>query len=189
MSRVVMSRVLSGRSRRDWHLTWGRRAWTGRSWLVLLLTLGLAVGYALAWSTYVKLNTDLLYHQQPPGATAEWDGVTFRVLDVHTEEKVDAGFDETGIALEGSSWVTVVLEVSGETADVMGRCQLQLLGPDGRTWEPEWLADDLPRRCDQDTGPGPTPIHLTYQVPDKYLDQLPGVVVPSNNIDRMVIRP
>lgn len=185
-----MSRVLSGRWKRDWHLTWGRRTWTGRTWLVLLLTLGLAVGYALSWSTYVKLNTDLIYHQQAPGASVEWDGVTFTVVEVRTEAKVDAGFDESGLPLEGSSWVTVVLEVSGEnTAEVMGRCRLNLLGPDGRTWEQAWLADDLPRSCDEDTGPGPAPVYLTYQVPNKYVDQLYGVVVPSNDIHRQVIRP
>lgn len=185
-----MSRVLSGRWKRDWHLTWGRRTWTGRTWLVLVLMLGLAVGYSLSWSTYVRLNTELIYHQQPPGASAEWDGVTFRVTEIKREAKVDAGFDSDGTALEGSTWVTVVLEVAGpNTADVTGRCRLELLGPDGQTWEQEWLADDRPDSCDEETGPGPAPVYLTYQVPDEYVDQLAGVVIPSNTVHRQVIRP
>lgn len=185
-----MSRVLSGRWKRDWHLTWGRRTWTGRTWLVLLLMLGLAVGYSLSWSTFVRLNTELIYHQQPSGAAVEWDGVTFRVTEIHRQARLDEGYDGDGLPTEGSSWVTAVLEVSGpNTAQVLGRCRLDLLGPDGRTWEQVWSADDLPRSCDEETGPGPALIHLTFEVPDQYVDQLYGLVVPSNSVHRQVIRP
>ena len=121
----------------SWHLTWGRRRWERRHFVILLLVLGLAATYCVGWVGWVRVNTELQFHQQPPGATASWDGVEFRVVSLQQVPTLDRGFEESGEPLPGSIWIEAVLEVRGATAEVSGGCSLKLLGPGGRQWESE----------------------------------------------------
>lgn len=169
-------------------------AWTVRWVLALVLALGLAIGYSVVWGTYVRLHTEDIHHQQPSGATAEWDGVTFQVLSLEIEEIVpeaptQSPDQEPGTPAPGAVWVTARVMVTGVQDTVLGGCQLELLGPDGRVWEPVSVYDDIERRCDDETGSAPARISLTYLVPEVYADQLYGLVVPAYSVHVMVIRP
>lgn len=169
-------------------------AWRLRWILALLLVLGLATGYGVVWASYVKLHTVDIHHQQAPGAPGEWKGVTFRVLSIETQSFVDrapvqAPDQERGVPAPGAIWVTATVEVSGVTDTVIGGCQLELLGPDGRTWQPVSVHDDLVRRCDSETGPAPTTLTLTYLVPEQWVDQLYGLIVQADSVHVQVIRP
>lgn len=172
----------------------GTHAWRLRWFLALLLVLGLATGYGVIWSTYVKLHTIDIHHQQQPGASAERDGVTYRALSLRTQTFIDsapvqAPDQEPGTPAPGAIWVSATIEVSGITDTVFGGCQLELLGPDGRTWEPISIHDDLLRRCSDETGPAPTTVTLTYLVPEQWVDQLYGLIVQSDTVHVAVIRP
>lgn len=170
-------------------------AWTPRWLLVLAIMLGLALTYAVIWASFVRLHTVDIHHQQPPGASAEWDDTTFRVLSIEIQDVVpdaptQSPDQEPGTPAPGAVWVTAALEVTGADESVLGGCQLELLGPGGRTWEPESsIYDDFERRCNDETGSAPTTIMLTYLVPEVYADQLYGLVVPAYSVHVKVIRP
>lgn len=182
----------------SWHRPWvgpdrgapGRQL---RAWLVLALILALCVAYILGWRWWVHRNTTITYHQQPPGASATWDGVDFRVLRIEVVETAETGYDGPQAAIEGAAWVEATVEVSTKRSDgltdVRGRCQLALLGPGNVTWNLTNRLDDRPDRCDSKTEGQQATLVFTYLVPKTALSGLAGLVVESRTADQVVIRP
>jgi len=164
-----------------------------RGWLVFALVLALCVAYQLGWSHWVTVNTRIVYQQLPPGASAEWEGVTYTVTALQVVDAVAADGSDPVEAVEGAAWVEATLEVRtdqpGGLAKVVGRCQLELLGPDGIVWDSVLRYDDRPERCSDDTPGASATLVLSYQVPESRLSQLYGLVMPSNGAVRQVVRP
>ncbi|MGD7707458.1 hypothetical protein [Microlunatus sp. Y2014] len=160
-----------------------------RAWLVLLLVLGMSLTYALLWGAWVEQNTDQVYVQTAPGATVTYDGVALTVLAIRTHTDIDQGFSDPTTPTPGASWVVVELQVTGNHGEVRNRCRFNLLGPDGRLWEPMLRYDDLPDSCDEDVPATPTTVHLTYEVPEAYLGSLYGIVLDEPAREVQVLRP
>ncbi len=150
-----------------------------RSWLVLALLFGLAAVYCVGWGAYVDSRAVDHYRQLAPGQTTTINGLTVRAERIAVLEVFDAWGDDPQDPAPGAAWVEATVRVEGTPTVDYERCQFDLLGPDGRLWEPESSYDDS---VISECGPelGSASVRLVYQVPAADLDAIMGVVIPPD---------
>jgi hypothetical protein len=151
--------------------------------------------YVLWWTTYVATHVEQRYDQRPPGEVGRIGGTSIRVLSL-TSSVLLADQEYSGppeAAEPGAVWVVAVLEATQEPGAPEFFCTVELLGPDGRRWEPQTNVTRTLPYCSGDlVKPGP-PVRFEtiFLVPERFVGQIVGVALPDPTVaDRVdVIAP
>ena len=151
--------------------------------------------YLLWWTTYVATHVEQRYTQRPPGEVGRIGGTSVRLLSLtSTVLLADQKYDGPPEAAEpGTVWVVALLEATQEPGAPEFFCTVELLGPDGRTWEPQSNVTRTLPSCSSDLlKPGP-PVRFEtiFLVPERFVGQIVGVALPDPTVpDRVdVIAP
>ena len=136
--------------------------------------------YVIWWVTYAGIHYNPRYSIRPPGAAAEVQGTTVRLVAlVRAGELRDAGGGPSELPVPGAVWVVAELETVRHDPAKEFPCGAKLLGPEGRLWssEPfrvrratEWCKPDNP--VDQAVR-----FESIFLVPARYADKLIGVAL------------
>lgn len=157
-----------------------------RAWLWTACAACLVLSYLVAWSVYSRnhLPDYTRYRQLPPGAVASSSGADIGLVGLmHSQElSVTEGRSPAGAA--GAVWVVATLQVVPRSPTAHPTCSVELLGPDGRTWQEATVSAvrPLPTYCAKVTlHPGqPLRVEKIFEVPERYADQIYGVALPGD---------
>jgi hypothetical protein len=152
-----------------------------RAWIVFLIAISCAVMFLAIWTTYAATHVYPRFEQQPAGATVTVDGNTYRLIRLTRTDQVMDG-DEAKPPSANTTWVVAELELTiDHHKDVIG-CELKLLGPGKRQWDPQTFYDRaVPNYCgdsDHPIKPGvPWHFEQIYEVPTTFAGEIYGVAV------------
>jgi hypothetical protein len=159
-----------------------------RAWLWAACAALLVLIYLTLWTLYgmTHVSAYARYQQLAPGASATQHQADFRLLSLVRAPELAAQRGDPQVAAAHAVWVVATLEVVQRAVDPGFLCSTELLGPDGRVWEPGsvLVSRAKPQYCSTDDlrlG-RPYVFEQTYEVPERYADQVAGVVL-VNHLD------
>ena len=151
-----------------------------RSWIMAMIAFCAVLIFLIIWTTYGQTHVKDRFEQLAPGATATVDESTFRVIGMKQTEVIVDGHDNNPSAAN-TVWVIATMELTLSHKVKNFGCDLELVGPDKRTWEPksDFYDRKLPGYCgdyDHPITPGkPWRFEQIFEVPTKYADRIYGV--------------
>ena len=136
--------------------------------------------YLIWWATYAGIHFNERYTIRPPGAAAEVQGASMRLLSlVRAGELGDAKGGSPALPEPGAVWVVAELETVRQDPGKEFYCELVLLGPQERKWTE--AVDPVTRsapHCETDNPVGqPVRFESVFMVPARYTDQLIGIAL------------
>ncbi len=150
-----------------------------RPLLFVLAPCCLVALYLITWWAYAFSHLEHRYVQLDAGAAYEFDGTTIGVLSMISAERLadaEGGTAERPVA--GATWVVAELEAQQAEGAAGFFCTFELLGPNGRTWKPEFSMTErtIPACRGDDIKPGsPHRFEVVFQVPLADADRLQGI--------------
>jgi hypothetical protein len=152
-----------------------------RTALVTVAVGCLVLLYLLWWTAYAGIHFEQRFTQRPPGESGQVGGTTVRAVSLSStrllaDQKYGGPPDA---AAAGTVWVVAVIEATQQPGAAEFYCSLELLGPEGRRWEPTGNYTRTMPLCSTDlVKPGP-PVRFEtiFQVPERYLDGIIGVAL------------
>lgn len=175
-----------------------RRAWLRAACVILAVLIYLNIWSVIA----IQGLTDYgRYRQLGPGEPARAMGAEFRLVSlVQTTALVDSSSGSAQPPAVNAVWVVARVDVVRQDPNQSLFCNFQVLGPDRRIWSQSntFVSRDLERRCTTSAEKGASmetgrsyPLEITFEIPERYVDQLAGVVVEDSAVDgaRQVLTP
>lgn len=159
--------------------TRGRGFW----WLLAAITVAVAVGFCAWLARDLYLKPKVL----PAGQTyTDPLGVSYTVLGREILDELPDELHGPVSAVPGAVFVRYTIAVDNyvyvEGDDISGVCTFELVSTSGESWSSEWNYDPL-REGTCNTDPEEiTPsqqVTASFQVPEKMLDQIVGLVVDT----------
>jgi hypothetical protein len=152
--------------------------------LLLIAALAAVAIYLIWWVTYAGIHYNTRYSVRPPGAPAEVQGTSVRLLSlVRSGQLADASGGPPEVPDPGAIWVVAEFEaVRHDPAEKFLCSSTTLLGPQGRVWIPELFR--VQRRTEECRPNLPVDQAVRYEsifmVPARYADQLIGIALWDN---------
>lgn len=135
--------------------------------------------YLIWWVTYAGIHYNARYSIRPPGAAAEVEGSSVRLLSlVRSDRLADASGGVPAFPDPDAVWIVAEFESVRHNPAEKFSCGTRLLGPQRRIWLPEPYTE-IKRQtedCDTDTSVGQAVrFESIFMVPARYADQLIGI--------------
>lgn len=156
-----------------------------RAWLLAACAALAAATYLTIWFGYATsgLVSSARLEPVPAGATVASLDADFRLLSLRrSRELTSTSSSGNAYAVAGAVFVVAELEVTPRRLEESLLCSAELVGPEGRRWEPGaggFVLRVLPGYCDTAEMQVGRPYRMEqiYQVPSAMADQLAGVLL------------
>ena len=147
------------------------------------------------WVTYAGIHYNARYSIRPPGAAAEVEGSSVRLLSlVRSDQLADASGGMPLFPDPGAVWVVGEFESVRHDPAEKFLCGTRLLGPQRRVWIPEPFPEvkRVTEDCQTNNPVGQAVrFESIFMVPARYADQLIGIELydPSTAARTPVLTP
>ena len=150
--------------------------------------------YLIWWVTYAGIHFTPRYSVHPPGASAEVEGTSVRLVSlIRADQLRDAKGAEPALPEPGAVWVVAELEAVRHGPAQKFGCGMEALGPQQRVWTEDYVGVSRSTPdCELDPPIGqPVRFESIFMVPARYADELIGVALPDRGTAARtaVIRP
>jgi hypothetical protein len=144
-----------------------------------------AVGiYLIWWVTYAGIHYIPRYTLRPPGATAEVQRTSVRLLSLtRADQLVNDEEDKPGFPDPGTVWIVAEFEAERHDPAQDFYCDTRLMGPQQRLWSPAPPVGRTTPGCrSDDLAVGqPGRFEAIFSVPTRYANQLVGIALPDDS--------
>ena len=146
--------------------------------------LAVVLVYLIWWVTYAGIHYNPRYSVRPPGASAEVQGTSVRLLSlIRADQLRNSAGGQPALPDPGAVWVVAEFEVvRHDPANEFG-CETKLLGPQRRLWATEsFHTSRSTDSCQRDNPVGQAVrFESIFMVPDRYAQQLTGIALADSS--------